>query len=115
LGTGILFIPGLRRYGVNVVDDGDQQAVLSNLVGRRLQERLNIRVRAQLVLQDDEPHVLVSINSQQVGHLSRANGQALHRIVRYGERSPHETFECAALIQGTVGQYGVRLDLPFED
>lgn len=109
------FIPGSRKYRITVSGDSDQQSSLSNLVGRRLQERLNIKVRAQLVLQDAAPEVLVSINGQQVGHLSPAKGKALHRIVRYGERSSHETFECGALIYGTVGQLGVRLDLPLED
>jgi hypothetical protein len=111
----ILFIPGSRQYRIAVAGDSSQQASLVKLVGPRRQERLSIKVRAQLVLQDDDPQVLVSINGHQVGHLSRSNGQALHRIVRYGERSPHETFECAALIHGTVGQLGVRLDLPLDD
>lgn len=109
------FIPGPRQYRVNVAGDNTQQSNLCALVGPRRQERLHIKVRAQLLLQDDEPEVLVSINGDQVGHLTRVNVQALRRIVRYGERSPHETFECAALIQGVVGQLGARLDLPLED
>lgn len=115
MGSKILFISGPRQYRINVAGDSAQQKSLFNLVGPRRHERLSIKVRAQLTLQDDEPQVLVSINGQQVGNLSRANGEALHRIVRYGERSPHEAFECEALIYGTAGQLGVRLDLPFED
>jgi hypothetical protein len=113
--SGIPFIGGSRNFRINVEGGVSQQASLSALVGPRRQERLNIKVRAQLVLQDDDPQVVVSINGQQIGYLSRAQGQALHRIVRYGERSPHETFECAALIHGAAGQLGVRLDLPLED
>lgn len=115
MGIGLAFIPGPRQYRVDVDGDSSKQASLIKLVGPRRQERLHIKVRAQLVLQDDDPQVLVSINGQEVGYLSFANGQALHRIVRYGERSPHEAFECAALIHGTVGQLGVRLDLPLDD
>lgn len=111
----IPFIPGSKQYRIAVSDDSSQQNTLSALVGPRRQERLNIKVRAHLALQDDEPEILVSINGKQVGHLTRASAQALRRIVRYGERSPHESFECAALIHGVVGQLGVRLDLPLED
>lgn len=115
LNSKALFISGPRQYQVDVAGDSSQQRGLATLCGPRRQERLNIKVRAQLVLQDEEPQVLVSVNGQQIGHLSRANGQALHRIVRYGERSPHLTFECAGLIYGTAPQLGVRLDLPLDD
>lgn len=110
----VSFIRGSRRYATIVGSDIAQQANLIKLVGPRRQERLNIKLRAQLALQDEEPQVLVLINGEEVGSLSCADGQALHRIVRYGERSPHQTFECAALIYGTVDQLGVRLDLPFD-
>ncbi|MGZ3184386.1 MAG: hypothetical protein ACXU8N_18270 [Telluria sp.] len=109
-GNTLPYIPGPKQYRINFIAD---QAALNSLVGPRRQERLRIQVRGQLALQDDL--VAVSIQGHRVGHLSRSNTQALHRIVRYGERSPHETFECAALITGVVGQLGVRLDLPFED
>lgn len=110
-----LFIPGPRQYHISVAADSTQQAGLAALCGPRRQERLHIQVRAQLALQDAHPQVLVSIKGHQVGYLPGPLSEALHRIVRYGERSPHETFECAALITGVVGQLGVRLDLPFED
>lgn len=107
----IPFIPGPRQYRVNV--HCPDQAPIAALVGPRRQERLHIKVRARLTLQDDE--VQVSIQAHQVGQLSHAAAQALRRIVRYGERSPHESFQCEALIHGTAGQLGVRLDLPLSD
>lgn len=110
MGLGVAFIPGPRQYQINVAAE---QAALVSLCGPRRQERLNIQVRAQLALQDDL--VEVSIQGHEVGHLSRQQTEALDRIVRYGERSPHETFECAALISGTVGNYSLRLDLPIGD
>jgi hypothetical protein len=106
-------IRGSKQFRIIVVGDGTQQAAIINLVGPRRQERLHIQARAQLVLQPDQ--VEVSIQGQQLGHLSRSDTRALHRIVRYGERSSYETFDCAALITGTVGAYSVRVDLPFED
>lgn len=108
-------IPGNRRYAVRVTNDTAQLANLVKLVGPRRQERLHIKVRAQLALQDDDPYVVVSINDQEIGTLSLTNAQALNRIVRYGERSTHLAFECAALIHGTVDQLGVRLDLPLDN
>jgi hypothetical protein len=115
MGSGIPFIPGTRQFRINVSSNISQLASLVDLVGPRRQERLNIKVRAQLVLQDADPLVLVLIQQREVGYLSSSDAQALHRIVRYGVRSPHEAFECAALIHGTVDQLGVRLDLPIED
>lgn len=115
MGSEIPFIPGIRQFRINVSGDSSQQVALTALVGSRRQERLDIKVCAYLVLQDEEPQVLVFIQDRQVGHLSRAAAQALHRIVRYGERSPHQTFECAALIHGIAGQLGVRLDLPLDE
>jgi hypothetical protein len=109
------FISGPKQFRINVSGDSSQQAALAALVGPRRQERLNIKVRAQLALQDDDSRVLVSVQDHQVGYLARAAAQALHRIVRYGERSPHQAFECAALIHGMAGQLGVQLDLPLED
>lgn len=108
-------IPGDRRYAVRVTNDSAQQETLVKLVGPRRQEKLHIKVRAQLALQDDDPCVVVSINGQEIGTLSRTNAQALNRIVRYGKRSTYLSFECAALIHGTVDQLGVRLDLPFDN
>lgn len=108
-----LFINGPRQYRISVLGDSNLQAAINSLVGTRRQERLNIKLRAQLALHDDL--VEVSIEGHHVGHLSRANTEALHRIVRYGERSPHENFECAGLIGGILGNYAVRLDLPISD
>ena len=113
MANGAPFIAGLKQYRVDVAGHGTQQAGLSSLVGARRQERLHFKARAQLALQEDL--VEVSIRGHQVGHLSPTATQAFHRIVRYGQRSPHETFECAALIHGTADQLSVRLDLPLDD
>lgn len=110
--TSIPFIPGPKQYRIDV--PYPDQAALTALVGPRRQEELRIKVRARL-LQDDTTEVQVSINGLPVGYLSCAHTRALDRIVRYGARSAHESFECAALIHGTAGQLGVRLDLPIGD
>jgi hypothetical protein len=107
------FIRGSKQFRTIVTGGSTQQAALIGMVGPRRHERLHIQARAQLVLQPDQ--VEVSIQGHQLGHLPRLDTQALHRIVRYGERSLRETFECAALITGTVGIYSVRLDLPVDD
>lgn len=111
MSVGAPFIPGLRQYRISVA--GTDPAAVTALVGPRRQERLHIQVRAQLARQDDDFEV--SIQGYPVGRLSRAAAQAFDRITRYGNRSPHEIFECGALISGTVGNYSVRLDLPLGD
>lgn len=108
--ANVPFIYGSKQYRIAIAAD---QAALARLVGPRRQERLHIQARAQLVPQGDI--VKVSIQGHQVGHLSPRAAQALDRIVRYGERSPHQTFECAALLRGSAGQIGVQLDLPLDE
>lgn len=96
------------------------------LVESRSEDGVNIEKRAQLTLQDDNPHdkyaVRVTIDGHPVGHLSREHARAFRRTVRYGQLAEHETFECAAIIcggwdrgDGNAGHFGVRLDLNLED
>lgn len=113
--SAIPFIPGPRQYRIEIVSEGSYQNNLNELCGRRRQEQLRIQTRAHLVRDDDAgPGVEVSIKGQLVGHLSVEQTEALDRIIRYGARSPYQTFECAALIHGTSGHLGVRLDLALD-
>lgn len=113
--TKRLFIPAQREYRIAITTDESQQINLSGLCGPRRQERLKIKTRAQLELRDDDAAVRVFIEGIDVGCLTKTSTRAFHRIVRYGERSPHQAFECAALIHGISGTLSVNLDLPLED
>lgn len=120
------FIKGPREYRINVAGESFYPESFAALVGQRRDEAVNIEARAQLVLQDDNPHdklaVKVTIAGHQVGHLRRDAARAFRRAVRYGPLAEHETFECAALIcggwdrsDGDAGHFGVRLDLVLDD
>ncbi len=117
---------GSRSFRVDVAGESFYEESFAALCGERTIEGIRIEVRARLTLQDDNPHdkhaVRVTIQGHPVGHLSRDHARAFRRQVRYGPLSAHEVFECAALIcggwdrgEGDVGNYGVRLDLHFEN
>jgi hypothetical protein len=115
-----------ERYLVDVAGESFYEDSFSALCGDRTIEGVKIVTRAHLYLEDENPYdkcaVKVTINGYPVGYLSRADARAFRRLVRYGELSLHETFECAALIcggwdrgDGKQGNYGVRLDLQLEE
>lgn len=122
-------IPVMRGTGNFVVDVAGEsfyEASFAALCGERTIEGMRIEARAQLALEDDNPHdrnaVRVTIQGHQVGYLSRHDARAFRRSVRYGALSVHEVFECAALIcggwdrgDGDIGNFGVRLDLLLGD
>lgn len=119
------FIPGPGLYLVNVAGESFYPHSFAALCGPRGAEGVNIETRAQLTLQDDNPHdkhaVQVMIDGHPVGHLKREHARAFRRTVRYGDLAVHEVFECAAIICGGwvnesgEGNYGVRLDLQLDE
>lgn len=122
----IPFIGGTGRFSINVAGESFYAGSFAVLVGPRNEEGVNIETRAQLTLQEDNPHdkyaVQVTIDGNPVGHLSREHARAFRRTVRYGKLAEHETFECAAIIcggwdrgDGNAGYFGVRLDLNLDD
>lgn len=119
-------IAGPGQYRVDVAGESFYRDSLIKICGPRCEGGVSIEVRAELVLQDDNPHdkkaVKVIVNGLQVGHLSCDDARAFRRTVRYGKLSEYETSECAVLIRGgwdrgpgDRGDYGVRLDLPQDD
>lgn len=119
-------ISGIGSFFVDVAGESFYEESFMALCGERTIEGIRIEVRAQLTLEDENPHdnraVRVAIQGHQVGHLSRDDARAFRRLVRYGSLSEHEVFECAALIcggwdrgEGDIGNFGVRLDLALGD
>lgn len=120
------FISGPLKYRVDVAGESFYKQSFFELCGERTLEGVRINATAKLHLQDDNPYdrvaVAVTIDGYQVGHLSRDNARAFRRIVRYGNLSLFEVFECAALIvggwdrgEGDGGNFGVKLDLSLFD
>lgn len=119
-------MPGIGRFLIDVAGESFYEESFAALCGERTIEGIRTEVRAQLVLEDDNPHdkhaVRVMVEGHQVGHLSREDARAFRRLVRYGQLAEHEVFECAGLIcggwdrgEGDVGNFGVRLDLLLYD
>lgn len=115
-------ISGAGNFLVDVAGESFYEESFAALCGERTIEGIRIEVRAQLILEDENPHdkraVRVTIQGHPVGHLSRDDARAFRRLVRYGSLSKHEVFECAGLIcggwdrgEGDIGNFGVRLDL----
>lgn len=122
----IPIMAGTGKFHVDVAGESFYEESFAALCGERTIEGIRIDVRAQLTLEDDNPHdkhaVRVTIEGHQVGHLSRADARAFRRLVRYGRLSEHEVFECSGLIcggwdrgDGDRGNFGVRLDLVLDD
>jgi hypothetical protein len=122
----IPFIRGREQFQVNVAGESFYPDSFAALVGARTRDGIAFPARAQLTLDDANPHdknaVKVTVDGYQVGHLPREAAKAFRRTVRYGVLAEHEVFECAALINGgwdrgggDAGNFGVKLDLALFD
>jgi hypothetical protein len=122
----IPFIKGHEQFQINVAGESFYPDSFAFLVGARTRDGIAFPARAQLTLDDENVHdknaVKVTVDGHQVGHLPREAAKAFRRTVRYGELAEHETFECAALINGgwdrgggDAGNFGVKLDLALFD
>lgn len=122
----IPFIRGREQFQVNVAGESFYPDSFAALVGARTRDGIAFPARAQLTLDDGNVHdknaVKVTVDGHQVGHLPREAAKAFRRTVRYGALAEHETFECAALINGgwdrgggDAGNFGVKLDLALFD
>lgn len=120
------YIKGRESFSVNVAGESFYPDAFATLCGARTRDGIAFPVRAQLTLDDANPHdknaVKVTVDGHQVGHLPREAAKAFRRIVRYGELAVHEVFECAALINGgwdrgggDRGHFGIRLDLALDE
>lgn len=125
-GVAIPFLVGTAGYKINVVGESFYEASFLSLCGARTIAGVTMEASARLTLQDDNPHdkyaVCVTIQGHPVGHLSRDDARAFRRLVRYGELSLSEVFECAAKVcggwdrgEGDIGAFGVRLNLKLGD
>ncbi len=121
--AGPSFIRGPGLYSIYVKDTALFPDSFIALCGVNRRQYVKIKISALLSLHDnDENKVLVSIKSYPLGYLSREHARAFRRIVRYGELSKYEKFECAAILQGgwdkesgEAKDYAARLDLPLDD
>jgi hypothetical protein len=118
-------IQGPGTFECEVVGESKYQQELERIAGGRTEDSAELRKRAVLALEDDNPHdakaVCVRIDGQRVGYLSRKMARA-YRQQLAKQQLPIGHYYCDALIvggwnrgRGDRGHFGVRLDLPIED
>lgn len=118
-------LPGPGVYGVDIVGESNYQSALEKICGGREEESARKKVKALLVLEDENPHdskaVRVDIDGETVGYLSRKEARQYRaRLKEAGY--PSLLGRCDAIIvggwdrgRGDRGHFGVKLDLPTEE
>jgi hypothetical protein len=118
-------LPGPAEFAVEIVGESRYQTVLEAAAGGRNPDGCEKVVDAVLILEDsnryDPQAVKVMIDGEVCGYLSRKNARAYRKQLRKAGH-PKSTAKCKAMIVGgwdrgreDRGQFGVRLDLPYED
>jgi hypothetical protein len=118
-------LPGPGAYGVDIVGESKYQDSLERICGGREEESARKKVKALLVLEDENPHdnkaVRVDIDGETVGYLARREARQYRaRLKEAGY--PSLLGRCDAIIvggwergRGDRGHFGVKLDLPTGD
>jgi hypothetical protein len=115
-------IQGPGKFACEVVGESKYEDHLERIAGGRTEESANIRTRAILALEDDNPHdpnaVCVRIDGLRVGYLPRRFARS-YREQLTKANAPKGHYWCTAVIVGgwdrgggDRGHFGVRLDLP---
>jgi hypothetical protein len=118
-------IQGPGEFACEVVGESKYQHHLEQIAGGRTEESAELRKKAILALEDDNPHdknaVCVRIDGLRVGYLPRAMAK-MYRKRLAKQDAPIGHYWCDALIvggwdrgDGDKGHFGVRLDLPIQD
>lgn len=117
------YIKGPGAFTVDVVGESHYQENLEKICGGRTRESQDLKVRATLIPESDNPYdknaVRVDIQGKTVGHLSReAAGEYRRDLRAAGFQNAPAT--CWANVRGgwkrgqDEGHFGVKLDLPIE-
>ncbi len=118
-------IQGPGEFAFEVVGESKYQQHLEHIAGGRTEDSAEIRKRAILALEDDNPvdssAVCVRIDGLRVGYLSRKMARSYRKKLKQ-QNLPMGHYYCDALIVGgwdrgggDRGHFGVRLDLPIEE
>lgn len=123
-GRTIGAIDGLGFFECEVVGESRYQSALSDICGGKCRDGWELKKRALLALEDDNPHdpraVRIDIDGRTVGYLSRRFAKGYRDRLEL-QKLPPGNFTCPALIVGgwdrgggDEGHFGVKLDLPVE-
>lgn len=117
-----IVIAGDGTYEQEIVGESHYQDALERLAGGRSERGAHVEVRAELVLEDDNPYdgqaVAVMIGGEIVGHLDRGMARAVRAKLAAAGAPRDWPIHCAAVIVGgwsrdrgtNVGSFGVKLD-----
>ena len=115
-------LPGPGEYNLKVVGTSKYQPALDAICGGKTDEGQELKVRAVLIHEDENPYdknaIRVDIEGRTIGYLSRGDARSYRKqLSELGH--PGITAACSAMIvggwddgEGDAGDYGVRLDLP---
>jgi hypothetical protein len=116
-------IHGPGDFACEVVGESKYQHHLERIAGGRTEDSAELRKKAVLALEDDNPHdknaVCVRIDGLRVGYLPRTMAK-MYRKRLAEKNAPIGHYWCEAIIVGgwdrgdDRGHFGVRLDLPIE-
>lgn len=115
-----LELPRRGEFGHDIVGESHYQNALDEICGGKTEVGHHKEMLAYLVTEDDNPHdskaVRVQIEGRIVGYLSRADAREMRRQLNLPDGF---ILRVPALIvggwddgEGSVGHYGVKLDLP---
>lgn len=118
-------IQGPGEFACEVVGESKYQHHLERIAGGRSEDSAQLKKRAILALENDNPHdanaVCVRIDGLRVGYLPRKFAKS-YREQLTRRNAPIGHYYCDALIVGgwdrgggDRGHFGVRLDLPIVD
>lgn len=121
-----VFLRGTGNFDLEVTGESFYQDNLESICGERNERGENKEVIASLILEDDNKFdkgnaVRIEIEGKQVGYLSKKVARAYREIMN-ANGAINAVVTCNALIKGgwkrkngNIGNYGVWLDIPFEE
>ena len=123
-GPRTLFLRGPGTFSLNTVGESYYQAALKGICGEPTYEGYEKVVEARLIHEDNNKYdtkaIRVDIEGQVVGYLSRKTAKLYRKRMQENSYSG-SIVRCRALIVGgwdrgggDTGNYGVKLDLPFD-
>jgi hypothetical protein len=126
MSNDIPVIDGPGHFDIHVVGESHYLTNFEKICGTRRAAGANLKVRARLILEDENPHdvmaVRISVDGYPVGYLPSDVARDFRKAVIDGDLSEYPIFECAASIVGgwdkgndNLGHYAIKLDLPQDD
>lgn len=119
--NAIAYIRGPGTFDADIVGESHYQENLERICGERSKEGEEKQIKAMLILENNNPKdknaIRVEINGLTVGYFDKVDAAEFRKALKKTSIG-NTPIQCDALIVGgwkrknSVGNYGVRLDLP---